>query len=211
MNRQKIVRDKAVFKKVTVGLCCSFTMNHKLKGQSQFGIVTFTRSERLCWWWGVAASSDFIRLLLNVSCQLILTETSTAWSQPIKHTSTYKRVLVVKLQKYVYLFFLFLGTEGAGELDFHTWNWCKKKKQCFSQPEHRGRSSSPHTAHTAHRWFYDSHYIKSTGDTFLQIHFIIYRSTFGLFEWVSNVNLHPSITDVNFLSGNILLFRRAKL
>lgn len=47
-----------------------------------------------------------------------------------------------------------------------------------------------------------------TRDTFLQIHCIIYRQTFGLFEWVSNVNAHPTITLLNFLSGNMLLDRQ---
>lgn len=43
---------------------------------------------------------------------------------------------------------------------------------------------------------------------FLKIHFTICGSTSGLLEWVSNENLHPTITLLNFLSGNVLLSRQ---
>ncbi len=41
---------------------------------------------------------------------------------------------------------------------------------------------------------------------FLHIYFMIYG--FWPFEWVSNVNSHPTITLVSFLSGNVLLPRQ---
>lgn len=156
-------------------------------------------------------------------------KTQTYWAHVFLLLPTEKHKVLVKLQKYtggyisgffllfVLLFFCLFFSEAQRVQE----NWfpihgtdVMKKKHCLS---HNPSIKATVTSHVLPTQPWDDFMTLSTlatskftltRDTFLQIHFIIYRHTFGLFEWVSNVNFHPTITFLNFLSGNMLLVRQ---